>query len=73
MQYLLYIFTFLNQHGNIASNPDVKNKLKDISCFPWNVRSSHRKCSTKKGVLKNFTQFTEKDLCQSLYLIKLQA
>ena len=28
---------------------------------------------TKVGVLKNFTKFTEKHLCWSLFLIKLQA
>ena len=29
-------------------------------------RSSHRKCSVKKGVLKNFSNFTGKHLCWSL-------
>ena len=29
-------------------------------------RSSYRKCSVKKGVLKNFENFTEKHLCWSL-------
>ena len=40
--------------------------------FPWillinntNLRSSHRRCSVKKGVLRNFAKFTEKHLCQS--------
>ena len=28
-------------------------------------RSSHQRCSVKKGVLRNFTKFTEKHLCQS--------
>ena len=27
----------------------------------------------KKGILRNFTKFTVKRLCQSLFLIKLQA
>ena len=35
-------------------------------------RSSHRKCSVKKSVLKNFTNFTGKHLCWSLFLISLQ-
>ena len=30
-------------------------------------RSSHQKCSTKKGVLRNFTKFTGKHLWQSLF------
>ena len=38
-------------------------------CFT-NNRSSHQKCSMKKGVLKNFTKFTGKHLCQSLFYNK---
>ena len=34
-------------------------------------RSSHRRCSMKKDVLENFTKFTGKQLCQSLFLIKV--
>ena len=37
-----------------------------------NIRSSHPKTFCEKGVLKNFAKFTEKHLCQSLFLIKLQ-
>ena len=37
----------------------------------WNrmsfYRSSHRRCSMQKGVLRNFTKFTGKYLCQSLF------
>ena len=33
-------------------------------------RSSHRRCSTRKGVLRNFAKFTGKDLCQSLFFNK---
>ena len=29
-------------------------------------RSSHQRCSVTKGVLRNFTEFTGKHLCQSL-------
>ena len=35
--------------------------LKDLT-----DRNSHRKCSVKKGVLRNFAKFTGKHLCQSL-------
>ena len=34
-------------------------------------RSSHQKCSARKGVLKYFTKFTEKHLYQSLFLNKV--
>ena len=34
-------------------------------------RSSHRRCSVKKGVLRNFAKFTGKHLYQSLYFNKV--
>ena len=34
-------------------------------------RSSHQRCSMKKGVLRNFAKFTEKHLCQSLLFNKV--
>ena len=33
-------------------------------------RCSHRRCSTRKDVLRNFAKFTGKDLCQSLFFNK---
>ena len=35
------------------------------------IRSSHQRCSMKKGVLRNFTKFTGKHLCQSLFFNKV--
>ena len=34
-------------------------------------RSSHRRCSVRKGVLRNFAKFTRKHLCQSLFSNKI--
>ena len=34
-------------------------------------RSSHRRCSVKKGVLRNFAKFTGKHLCQRLFFNKV--
>ena len=34
-------------------------------------RSSHRRCSVKKGVPRNFAKFTGKYLCQSLFFNKV--
>ena len=34
-------------------------------------RSSHQRCSIKKGVLRNFAKFTGKHLCQSLFFNKV--
>ena len=36
------------------------------------VRSSHRRCSARKGVFRNFIKFTGKHLCQSLFFNKLK-
>ena len=37
------------------------------------IRRSHLRRSIKEGVLKNFVKFTGKHLCQSVFLISLQA
>ena len=34
-------------------------------------RSSHQRCSLRKGVLRNFAKFTGKHLCQSLFFNKV--
>ena len=45
-------------------------KKKSCILNGFTFRSSHRRCSAKKGILKNFTKFTGKHLCWSLFLIK---
>ena len=39
-------------------------------CKWYLSRSSHQRCSVTKGVLRDFTKFTGKRLCQSLFLNK---
>ena len=39
--------------------------------YKWNFRSSHRGCSVRKGVLRNFTKVTGKHLSQSLFFNKV--
>ena len=34
-------------------------------------RSSHQRCSVKKGAFRNFPKFTGKHLCQSLFFNKV--
>ena len=34
------------------------------------IRSSHRRCSLRKTVLRNFTNFTEKHLCQISFFLR---
>ena len=36
----------------------------------WTCRNSHRRCSIKKCVIKNFATFTGKHLCKSFFFIK---
>ena len=56
--------------------------LKQIKQLFWKVRfllklsikihrSSHRRCSLRKGVLRNFTKFTRKHLGQNLFFNKV--
>ena len=35
------------------------------------TRSSHQRCSVRKGALRNFTKFTGKHLCQALFYNKV--
>ena len=49
-------------------------KVQIYSIFHWRVgllRSSHRGCSMKKGVHKNFAKSTGKHQCQSLFFNKV--
>ena len=49
----------------------VKKRQNPIYRIFFNCRSSHQRCSIKKDVLKKFTNFTGKHLCQSLCFNKL--
>ena len=44
-----------------------------VYMFIWGkpFRSSHQKCSVRKGLLRNFAKFTGKYLCQSLFFTKV--
>ena len=60
-------------------------KYKSAWCVFWNIsmilasvwlhnvsfRSSHLRCSVRKGVLRNFAELTGKHLCQSLFFNKV--
>ena len=48
--------------------PFYKDFVKLLKTF---YRSSHQRCSMKKGVPRNFTKFTGKHLCQSLFFNKV--
>ena len=42
-----------------------------VNYFCKRLRSSHRRSSVRKGVLRNFAKFTAKHLCQSLFFNKV--
>ena len=55
--------------GKITGGCSVFSLKKEFCCYRF--RSSHRTCSTKKGVLRNSAQFTGKHLCQSIFFNKV--
>ena len=66
----------LEQHSKIKFG--VKQSVKWLGDIPYlhrfkrerhlmENRSSHQRCSVKKGVLRNLAKFTGKHLCQSLF------
>ena len=68
---------------SIRTDSIIVLKIALIHCVPalwkWNqqlffsklLRSSHRACSVRKNVLRNFAKFTGKHLCQSLFFNKV--
>ena len=52
----------------------MKQRIKNNKCtfyLCYSLRSNHQRCSVEKGVLRNFTKFTGKHLCQSLFFNKV--
>ena len=58
-----FFFFFRNNQLELLYSKNISDKS----------RSSHQRCSMKKGVLRNFTKFTRKNLSRVSFLIKLQA
>ena len=57
--------TTLHMFGSCRSNSSCLTNQ-----WPW-FRSSHQRCSIKKSVLKKFTKFIGKHLCQILFFNKV--
>ena len=55
-------------HLLFSNSPHNQNNLKTLKII---YRSSHRMCSMKNGVARNFTKFTGKHLRQSLFFTKV--
>ena len=50
---------------------DIRNFLSKEKKIITNDRSSHKRFSVQKGVIRNFTKFTGKHLCQCLFFNKV--
>ena len=62
-----------NEINKKSSAKEDTRKMENCKANHILDRSGHRRCSVRKCVLRNFKRFTGKHLCQSLFLIKLQA
>ena len=51
--------------------PSVTGSGREEKTCSLHFRSSHLRCSIKKGVLRNFTKFIVKHVCQSLFFNKV--
>ena len=63
-----YDYNFFDVVKNRTSNKFTKINLKEVET---SCRSTHQRCSIKKGVLRNCTKFTGKHLCQSFFFSKV--
>ena len=72
----------IDQEGRNCEHRPVSHLLLDDPKYCWlhfrfwwfltnNHRSSHRRCSVRKGVLRNSAKFSGKHLCQSLFFNKV--
>ena len=64
---LLYLKLVRKSDAEVGDTTDDQWNLSLIVVF----RSSHQRCSMKKGVLKSFVKLTRKHLCQSLFFNKV--
>ena len=55
----------------ICTRASLKGLNTNLRSIFWYYRSSHQKCSMKKGVLRNFGKFKGKHLCYSLCFNKV--
>ena len=69
--YTYFVLIFMSKLSRCSICCEFHNFF-DLPVLPtWpSGRSSHSRCSIKKGVLKNFAKFTGKHLCQSLFFNK---
>ena len=59
------IFPFSNYHSFL--HDVIHNVMGNIKIYFIRFKRSHWRCSTEKGVLRDFAKLTDGDLCQSLF------
>ena len=55
----------------MTGSQEMKESPSKFPPISGNYRSSHRRCSVRKGVLRNFAKFTGKNLCLRLFFNKI--
>ena len=60
----------MNEHTILENLLEILIQIRHPTCN-GNARSSHPEVFCKKGVYRNFTRFTGKPLCQSLFLTQV--
>ena len=60
----------LSRYANFSEGCRVVCSFTQSNSQTKMIRSSHRRCSVRKGVLRNYAKVTGKHLCQSLYFNK---
>ena len=66
-----WLFIFQCYYNTFFSNCNELLTCDECSYWHYSYRSSHRRCSARKGVLRNLAKFTGKHLCQSLFFNKV--
>ena len=68
----LFLYTFLSIFPDSLFK-HIRSQHVNVTSSKWRQkrRSSHRRCSVRKGILRNFAKFTGKHLCQSLCFNKV--
>ena len=69
---ILRVLSFYTDHPyhSFEQNASFSNE-RNLVIQDRTIRSSHQRCSLRKGVLRNFAKFTRKHLCQSLFIDKV--
>ena len=71
MLFMIYLFNFCQEYQGLYLPTDIVFMILHQSNVLILSRNSRQMCSVRKGILRNFTKFTGKHLCQSIFLNKV--